>query len=399
MSSSGSSGGKAQSWNKGLTSKTDQRLLKVSEKMTGKGNHFWGQKHTQETKESISKTKLLGNKDLEERISLRSEQFECLTPLSDYFSRQTQYLSFRCKTCNTIQEKTLQSYERGSLCEKCYPVGHSQWELEVYEWVKKFSHTAKSGDRKIIAPKEIDVWVPDSNFGIECHGLYFHSISLDSSYKNLHEEKFNLAKQAGVKLLQIFWDEWRDKKEIVKSMISHRLGLSTKIAARKCKLEEVKPSAQRAFFEESHISGYVPSKVAFGLYYKDELIACLSIRNPRQAKWKDRLEVARFAMKPGICVQGGLSKLAKASLSFAKESGFSGLMTYVDKRVGDGGGYVASKFVKVGETTADYWYTDGDSRFDRFKFRAKNGKSELQIAKESNVRKIYGAGSSIMLLS
>lgn len=399
MSSAGSIGGKASSWNKGLTASIDSRVSEAARKMTGDGNHFWGKTHSEETKKLISRTKLLGNEDLEERIALRENEFECLTSLEEYWSRQAQYLSFRCKTCNTTQDKTLQAYERGSLCVKCHPSGHSQWELEIYEWVKKLSHTAKSGDRKVISPKEIDIWVPDANLGIECHGLYFHSFDVDTEHKNSHEEKYRLAENAGISLLQVFWDEWRDRRSVVESMIKHRLGLSEKLAARKCKIEVVSSAQQRKFFEESHLAGYTPAKIAFGLYYDSVLVACLSIRKPRQAKWKDRLEVARFAMKAGIRVQGGLSKLAKTSLVYAKAKGLVGLMTYVDKRVGSGNGYVASKFVKFGETVPDYWYTDGHVRFDRFKFRAKDGKSETDVARESKVRKIYGAGSNIMTLS
>lgn len=47
---------------------------------------------------------------------------------------------------------------------------------------------------------------------------------------------------------------------------------------------------------------------------------------------------------------------------------------------------------------AEAWYTDFSSRFDRFKFRARDGKSERQVALESKVFKIWGAGSRIMTL-
>jgi len=49
------------------------------------------------------------------------------------------------------------------------------------------------------------------------------------------------------------------------------------------------------------------------------------------------------------------------------------------------------------ETGPDYWYSDGRKRFDRFKFRASNGKSEKIIASENNVFKIWGCGSNIFI--
>ena len=68
-------------------------------------------------------------------------------------------------------------------------------------------------------------------------------------------------------------------------------------------------------------------------------------------------------------------------------------MTYVDRRIGAGKGYEAAGFKLTGSTAPDYWYTDNQLRYDRFKFRAKDGKSERQIATEARVSRIYGCGS------
>jgi hypothetical protein len=43
----------------------------------------------------------------------------------------------------------------------------------------------------------------------------------------------------------------------------------------------------------------------------------------------------------------------------------------------------------------DYWYTDNVLRYDRFKYRAHDSKSEKQIALEASVSKIWGCGSFV----
>ena len=398
MSKAGARGGKAEAWNKGLNKETDVRIKNASEKMTGERNHFWNRHHSQKTRERISSSKRLNGATIEDRIQLRQEEFEVLTNLDEYISKQKQYLLFKCKKCQTEQEKTLQAFERGSLCEKCSPNNHSQWELEVYEFVKTVRPNAKLGDRKIIKPKEIDVWIQEDRFGIECHGLYFHSDEIDNNENKKHAIKADLANKSDVRLLQIFWDEWRDNKEIVKSMITHRLGfVQRKFMARKCEIREVNAIDQKEFFIKSHISGYARSSKAWGLYINNELLSCLSIRTPRQTKWKDYLEVARFATLPDVLVTGGLSKLIKAAFNFSLIT-HTGLMTYIDKRVGNGKSYVHSGFKLVGETKPDYWYTDCHVRFDRFKFRAKDGLSEKEVASKAKMRKIYGAGSFIAIM-
>ena len=50
------------------------------------------------------------------------------------------------------------------------------------------------------------------------------------------------------------------------------------------------------------------------------------------------------------------------------------------------------------EALNNYWYTDGERRYDRFKFRAQPGKPEKQVAEEAGVRSVWGCGNRIYLL-
>lgn len=395
----GKKGGKASAWNKGKTKNTDIRILKQSEKMSGKNNHFFGKRHSEESLNKIRFSKIVSDFEFENRIQSREKEFELITNYSDYSSRQNQYLEFKCKKCNSILKKTLQSFERGSVCNICNPAGTSQAEKEIGQFIESLGQKVEYNNRSILSPKEIDVYVPDMNFGIEHNGLYYHSILNGTMRnKNYYLEKKKTAKLKSVNLIHIFSDEWIHKKEICKSMITNRLGLiNKKIFARKCDVREVTVKEAKVFFESNHISGYSPSLIRFGLYLENELILCLSLRKPRQKKYKDLIEISRFASKINVNVVGGLSKLIKKAESWAKNEQFKGILTYADLRFGNGDGYLASGFKLIKETGPDYWYSDGRVRFDRFKFRAANGKSEKEIALENNLFKIYGCGSNIFL--
>lgn len=400
MKDGGARGGKAESWNKGKTAENDNRIKKIADGMRGSGNPFFGRSHDDLTRTKISMSKRLTGETIESRALSRTGDFDLITPIEEYVNRQQQYLEFRCKKCGDVQQKTLQAFERGSLCEKCHPLSVSQWQLEVEEFVSTLGFDVERGNRKIIYPKEIDIFVPDKRFGIECHGLYFHSEAKEGCNPKLHAEKAVLAENAGIRLLQIFQDEWRDRNHIVKNMIRSRLGISDrKIGARNCNVIQIDAKAQRQFFESSHLSGYSAAQRAWALEYKGEILSCLSVRVPRQEKWRDRLEISRYATTPGTIVVGGLSRLSSVAFKYAVESGRSGIMTYVDRRVGFGHGYLACGFESLGMTGPDYWYTDLRSRFDRFKFRAENGVSEREIASKSNVFRVWGAGSKILTLS
>lgn len=397
----GSKGGKASAWNKGKTKKTDVRLLNQSEKMRGANNPFFGKSHTEDTINKMRFSKIVSGADFESRILEREKDFDLITNYEEYFSRQKQYLEFRCKKCETITKKTLQAFERGSSCPTCNPVGTSQAEKEIGTFIQSLGLEVEYNNRSILSPKEIDIYVPAKKFAIEHNGLYFHSI-INRGIRDRHYylNKKKNAKLLGINLIHIFSDEWIRKREICKSMIKNRLGLiDKKIFARKCELREVTAKEAKSFFESNHISGYVPSLVRFGLYYENELVLCLSLRKPRQKKYKGLIEISRFASKINTNVVGGLTKLLKKSESWTKSENLEGILTYADLRFGNGDGYVEAGFVFKKETGPDYWYSDGQSRFDRFKFRSANGKTEKDIVLENNLFKINGCGSNIFIKS
>lgn len=401
MKEGGSLGGKADAWNKGKTKETDQRIASQAAHVAGSGNPFYGRHHTQDSIKKIKQKKMLGTSSLQERILLRSHEFKCLTPVDDYWSRQEQHLLFECKVCGERQKKTLQAFERGSRCYKCAPFSKSNWELEVYDYVRTICPDAVSGDRSALSPKEIDVYVPSKKFGIECHGLYWHSeLRPDADVDpRKHLQKLELANEAGVRLVQIFNDEWREKQDLVKAMLAYRLG-SFRERVKTWSTEVVRLSVDEyaSFFESTHVSGSTPARVAWGLKDRDgRTVAALSLRIPRHGKkYHKCAEVARFSTLAGSSVPGGLSKLMSHAKKWAAQNGFKKIISYVDRRYGTGDGWIKSGFSQVGSTAPDYWYTDGFLRYDRFKFRAKDSKPERQVALESGVARIWGCGSLIV---
>lgn len=390
MKEGGKKGGKSVSWNKGKTKKTDTRI----KGMSGSSNSFWGRKHKEETKNRISMSKQLGSVEVLERIMKRNKDFEILTPINEYFNRQRQYLDFKCKKCSFVCKKTLQAFERGSLCPKCYPLNKSKSEIELFEYVKSLGfNDVISGDRNTIKPKEIDITLKQISFGIEFNGLYWHSEVVDSTKKDDLLNKTIMCKEKGIKLMHIFSDEWEFKRDICKSMIKNRLGVCNKIWARKCKIVDLDKKEFDNFMNKSHISGSVNSSIRLGLVFNEELVTAIGFRKPRQKKWSGYYEISRFASLQNHVVVGGLSKLIKAFLSRFNVK----IMTYADRRFGEGLGYEKAGFKLIGNTGIDYWYSDGIQRFDRFVVKADKDVSEREKAAMLSLYKVWGCGSNIWI--
>ena len=65
--------------------------------------------------------------------------------------------------------------------------------------------------RNIIAPLEIDIFIPSKNIAIEYDGLYWHSSNKFSGRtieKKYHLNKTEQCLKKGIKLIHIFENEW-----------------------------------------------------------------------------------------------------------------------------------------------------------------------------------------------
>lgn len=387
-------------WKRGLTKETNSSIRSHSEKMKGEQNHFYKNmpRHIIEKAAEARKTKcLLGNERFIERAQ---EKFKDRYDYSEIeYAHSKDKIKILCKEHNYFFFQRPNDHLSGYIgCPKCSGSGFSKAEKEVVEWLRDvYDGEIAENTRSIIAPKELDIYLPEKNFAIEYNGLYWHSG--ERIDKRTHLDKTISCREKGIKLFHIFSDEWEYKRDIVKSMILHRLGMSMGIVyARKCEVRKVEKEQGREFFEKCHISGDNRASAYFGLFYGDRLRACLSLKKPIQKKYKNSIEIARFATGLYTSVPGGFSKLFKVAKEWAKSNGFQNILTYADMRFGEGEVY-NKEFKLVGSTPVDYWYTDGDTREFRFKYRASAGLTERQVAEKNNVWPVYGCGSKIYLLS
>ena len=79
---------------------------------------------------------------------------------------------------------------------------------------------------------------------------------------------------------------------------------------------------------------------------------------------------------------------------YAKQLGYTGILTYADRRFGDGDTYSKNGFFFLSSSPVDYWYSEGIDRYFRFKYRAQKPLSEKQVAEQNGVYPVYGCGSN-----
>lgn len=213
-------------------------------------------------------------------------------------------------------------------------------ELNVIERDK--SLLSRCGEANM--PLELDFYIPDFNLAIELHGNYWHSeAKLEYHKARTHIfEKYKLCKERGVQLLQFYEDEVDNKLEIVKNIISHKLGLSgDKMYARKLKVVKIDKTISKEFLNENHLQGSCNHKIAYGLVdKKEELLYAVmafsyTVSNRGSVADPTKWELVRFASHGSIV--GGASKLLSHFIKTHPEC--EELVSYSDNRISDGGLY------------------------------------------------------------
>lgn len=240
----------------------------------------------------------------------------------------------------------------------------SKDEREISAFIKSiYSDKVYSRLRNVINPFELDVYVPAKNLAIEYNGLYFHSTKKNKR-AGFHLMKTEMCNKQGIRLIHVFEDEWRDKKDIVKSLIKSALGVyERKIYARNCQVREVTDKETvKNLFDENHVQGAVNRyELCLGLYHKEELVQACVFGKQHFGRNGD-IELYRMVTLKNTQVLGGFSKIMK-------HCPYDKVVSYVSRRLFDAKGYFSSGWKCVGKSVPSFWITDFKKRYSRHLFK------------------------------
>lgn len=261
--------------------------------------------------------------------------------------------------------------------------------------------------RKILdGGREIDIYIPDKNIGIECNGLYYHSYNpyqkiVGPSEKDYHYKKWENASANGIKLLQFWEDDINNRIDVIESIIKNTLGFSERVYARRCEVLELDRESGAQFLDRCHLNGDRVASKYIGLFHNGGLVSVMSFSKNRFERGEGKFELIRFASELGISVIGGGSKLINHFLKTTPEC--KELMSYSDIMLGGGDSYLKMGFEEVGLVPCGYYWTKGGRTKDaRQKYQKHKLKGLLESFDETlsetenmwrnGYRKLYNAG-------
>lgn len=289
------------------------------------------------------------------------------------------------------------------VCTICNSVNISASNMELE--LKDFINNLYKGDiiynsRSVIENLELDIYLPNLNLAFEFNGLYWHSEEYKD--KKYHKIKTELCENIGIDLINIWEDDWLYKDNIIKSIISNRLGvLSDRIYARKCVIKEVSAKTSREFLDNNHIQGYSNSKVKIGLYYNDELVSLMTFGD-RYINGEKETELIRFCNILNTSVVGSASKLFKY---YIKNYDFESIKSYADVSMFNGNLYKELGFEFIHRSSPNYFWIIKGLRKHRFNYNKKKLikegfnplETEVEIMHGRGYYRIWGSGQDLYI--
>lgn len=173
----------------------------------------------------------------------------------------------------------------------------------------------------------LNKWNINNNIKIEYNDNLTHTEYFGGKDRNYHLNKTLEANNKGYKLIQIFSDEWKNKKELVINKLAHILGKSEsiKIGARKCIIKEISKEIKNEFLEQYHIQGKDHSTIKLGAYYNDILVGIMTFKILENKDY----DLTRFATNYNYNISGLGSKLLS---HFIKNYNPNSIISFADRR-------------------------------------------------------------------
>ena len=314
-----------------------------------------------------------------------------------------------CKTCHYEWKTVIANRTRGSGCPRCVAASQtSQAEEEIAQYIQEKTGIKAQQSIRNIIKGELDIYIPEKKIAIEFNGLYWHSekFGKDSKY---HYRKYQQCQELGIQLIQIWEDDWKDRKETIKTSILHKLQEADpklRVGARNLKTTEIGFKAAADFLEAHHIQGAVQGSSYYALCSKqniEDIKAVLVIKKVGNKGHEGEWRIERYATSSHII--GGFTRLLKYAEKELKtqNKNISRWVTFSDNCISDGGLYANNGFTKDSELGPDYMYVKNDKRVHKFNYRLKRfkedpqlkwqpGLSESQLAELNNLPRIWDAG-------
>jgi hypothetical protein len=291
----------------------------------------------------------------DERITVIQDQYQV-----SLVSSKEEYLEGKPMVWKHICGHEYESSIDGSndilRCSQASCKNVSSIQRSIFEFIKGLlpNDEILVNDRSVLKPYELDIYIPSKKIAFEIDGLYWHQNTPTIN-------KQELCGGMGIQLIHIDDRSLKRSYDLWKSVIRTKLGMSSKIHARSCKVDVVSPEVMTSFLNENHLQGAVGSTIGYGLFHHGQLVAVMNFGVPRfntRFTW----ELLRFSTIKNTVIVGGAGKL----LTHFKRLHSGSILSYAKKEYSNGNLYKTLGFELINEGSPSYSYIKGNAEVSRY---------------------------------
>lgn len=337
-----------------------------------------------------NKWKINPQKDKDKIIELYLK-FKSSTYVADLIGSNYQ------SVCKLLKESNVPLYQSGA-------INVSKQEIQIRDFLTRLNIEYVINKRDwTFTNKELDIFIPSLNIGIELNGLYWHSNKFTP--KDYHRVKTEIFREQDIRVIHIWEDEWNLHMEKCKLFIKSQLGINEKIFARKTNIKHISSKDTNSFLDKYHFKGglkNIPIKLGLFSNKDDKLLAVMTFSLSNNV-----YNLNRFSSN--VNVVGGFSKLLSFFNKTININRFP-IISFLDlsKFKLESNVYLSTGFKQVSISYGNYWYIEsGTKRVSRQKYTKKNiikrliynnikfspKCTEFELAPLLNLLWIYGCGN------
>jgi len=256
---------------------------------------------------------------------------------------------FRCLHCSGTIEVTQYDVLYGNV-KSCGCV-LSHYEAEAKEFLFSIGIQAAKTRKVLASGRELDLYCDQFKVAIELNGLTAHGevanniFARDKNHKQLFLDKWRECQDLGVRLINVFSDEWTDREDQVKAYLRSIFRQNANFLSKdQYNVQELNVYDVSKFVEQVHILG-TPQlcKLAIGISQGDQIVAAMLLNRLKD----DQLLLSRYCVAPNWSVEFGFGRM----ISFLrKRGGVASIYTMSDNRWSDGAVYGSNGFKLIGQT-------------------------------------------------
>ena len=279
------------------------------------------------------------------------------------------------------------------------------FEQSVVDYIKSTysSEDIIQSDWSVLTNRQLDIYLPKLNLAIECNGTYWHSESRGRG-KGYHVQKTIDCSNQSIQLLHIWEHDWNDKRPIIESLLSVKMGIAARVFARDTTVKVIERKPANDFFDATHLQGSCGGNtVNIGLFDSNsKLMSAMSFGRCRfgnKAQW----ELLRFSTILGHTIVGGASKLFKYFISTQNPNS---VLSYADRSYATGNVYTKLGFTHTGTTKPGYRYTldyvkiYSRQHFQKHKLKKRLLKYDQELSERQNMAnsgydRIWDCGNNV----